>query len=168
MGLGCYDFYRSLMAKTLLEGAAFFTGLELRLERASKASVTRAARIIRDEARRVLGTYDYGWVPLAEATIAQKKTGDSPLLETGAMRKSIKYSVSGYRMHWEAHVGSNDPKALWQELGTRTIPARSFLAGAAMRKEHEIHKMCGHDLFHWLMTSHHPDFEDDWSYDGED
>lgn len=156
------------MPHSLLEGAAFFTGVQLRLEHASKASVTRSARIIRDEARRVLGTYDYGWTPLQEETIAQKKHGDTPLLETGEMRRSIKYSVSGHRLNWEAHVGSNNPKALWHELGTRTIPARSFLAGAAMRKEHEIHKICGHDLFHWAFTSHHPDFENDWSYDGED
>jgi hypothetical protein len=155
------------MAHSLLEGAAFFTGVQLNLERASKAAVTKSARLIRDEARRVLGTYDYGWVPLAESTIAQKETGDSPGLETGAMRKSIKYSVDGTRMHWEATVGSNDPHALYFELGTIHQPARSFLAGAAMRKQHEVHKICGHDVFHKAFSIH-PDFEDEWSYDGED
>jgi phage gpG-like protein len=156
------------MANSLLEGAAFFTGLELVIDRAAKAAVARSARLIRDEARRVLGTYDYGWEPLAEATIEHKATGDSPLLETGKLRKSIRYSVDGRPGHWVATVGSNDPKALYHELGTSRIPARSFLAGAAMQKESEIHKICGHDVFTFAVTSKHPDFEDEWSYDGED
>lgn len=157
------------MAYSLLEGAAFFTGVHLGMERATKAAVTKAARLVRDEARRVLGTYDYGWPHLAEATIARKQTGDSPGLETGAMRRSIKYSVSGSRMNWQANIGSNDPKALWFELGTVKQPPRSFLAGAAMHMQHEVHKICGHDLFHNMFSSSvHPDFEDEWSYDGED
>lgn len=155
------------MAHSLLEGAAFFTAVHARLEHASKAAVTRSARLIRDEARRVLGTYDYGWPSLAESTIAHKATGDSPGLETAKMRRSIKYSVSGSHMDWHANIGSNEPRALFFELGTRSQPPRSFLAAAAMHMEHEVHKVCGHDLFHNLL-SHHPDFEDDWSYDGED
>jgi hypothetical protein len=40
------------------------------------------------------------------------------------------------------HVGSNNDKAVWQELGTsRGIPPRSFLVGAAMRMERRIHQM---------------------------
>lgn len=153
---------------SLLEGAAFLTAVQLRIEHGSRAAVTKSARLIRDEARRVLGTYDYDWPALQEATIERKKTGDSPLLETGALRRSIKFSVSGSRDNWEATVGSNDPKALWHELGTVHIPPRSFLAGAAMRKEKEVHEICGNKLFEWAFGSHHPDYEDDWSYDGED
>jgi hypothetical protein len=41
-----------------------------------------------------------------------------------------------------AHVGSNNDKAVWQELGTTTIPARSFLAGAAAHKFNEV----GHEI----------------------
>src|ERR1700742_3610246 len=119
------------MAHSLLDGAAYFTGVQLAMDRASKAAVTKSARLIRDEARRVLGTYDYGWPSLAESTIERKKTGDSPGLETGAMRRSVKFSASGERMHWAATVGSNDPHALFFELGTVHQPARSFLAGAA-------------------------------------
>lgn len=156
------------MAHSLLEGAAYFTGVHMAMERTSKAAVTKSARMIRDEAKRVLGTYDYGWPSLADATIEHKKTGDSPGLETGAMRRSIKYSVTGSRMHWEANVGSNDPHALFFELGTIHQPPRSFLAGAAMRMEHKVHEICGVDLFKAVFSSNHPDFEDDWSYDGED
>jgi len=52
----------------------------------------KAAVVVRDEAQRVLGTYDYGWPSLAESTIAGKATGDSPGLETGAMRASLEIS----------------------------------------------------------------------------
>jgi hypothetical protein len=39
------------------------------------------------------------------------------------------------------HVGSNNDKAVWQELGTSRIPARSLLMGAAMRQGRKIHEM---------------------------
>lgn len=156
------------MAHSLLQGAAFFTGVHARLEHSSKAAVSKSARLIRDEARRVLGTYDYGWPSLAESTIARKAHGDTPGLETGAMRKSIRYSVSGSRMNWTATVGSNDPKALWFELGTIKQPPRSFLAGAAMHMQHEVRTICGRNLFKSIFSSSHPDFEDEWSYDGDD
>jgi hypothetical protein len=63
------------------------------------------------------------------------------LYETGELRDSIEHSVD--RDELTATVGSNNPKAVWQELGTVHIPARSFLAGAAMRKEAEIHALFG-------------------------
>ena|ERR1700682_4303800 len=53
------------------------------------------------------------------------------------MRDSIEWTAHGL----EGHVGSNNDKAVWQELGTRKIPPRSFLMGAAMHMEPEIHKM---------------------------
>lgn len=155
------------MAHTLLEGAAYFTGLSLNIERATKKSVVKACRVIRDEAKRVLGTYEYGWVSLAPSTIEHKATGDSPGLETGAMRSSIKYSIEGHKLNWVGMVGTNDPHALFFELGTIHQPPRSFLGGAAMHKEHEVKRILGHDFCHTVF-SHSPDHEDDWSYDGED
>jgi phage gpG-like protein len=153
---------------SLLEGAAFFTGVAVKIENGRKTALTKAARIIKKEAKRVLGTYDYDWPRLAEATIANKKTGDSPLLETGAMRSSITYSIDVEE--GIATIGSNDPKALWQELGTsRGIPPRSFLAGAAMHKEEEVKEVLGKKLFSHSFSAHATDdFEDAWSYDGED
>lgn len=157
------------MAHTLLEGAAFFAAVQARLEGATKAAVTKSARLVRAEARRVLGTYDYGWPGLAESTVKRKTTGDSPGLETKQMRRSIQYSVSGSRMDWTATVGSNEPRALYFELGTRSQPPRSFLAGAAMRMEAQVHIICGRDLFHQVLNRHSIDeVEDQWSYDGED
>jgi phage gpG-like protein len=100
----------------------------------------KAAKIIETEAKRVIGTYDYGWAPLAASTVAQKANGDTPLLETGAMRESIEHTVHGRK----AEVGSNSDIAVYQELGTARIPARSFLAGAAVHKGKEAaHAVAG-------------------------
>jgi hypothetical protein len=107
-----------------------------------------AARIIEDEAKRVIGTYEYGWPPLQPATVA-RKAADTPLYETGEMRDSIEHYVDPQSL--KAEVGSNNPKALWHELGTVTIPARSFLMGAAMRKEKEIVERTGVNI-HGLIT----------------
>ena len=98
-----------------------------------KRGLENAAVIVETEAKRVIGTYDYGWPALAESTLA-KKSADTPLLETGAMRDSIEHVVQGR----SANVGSNDDKAVWQELGTARIPARSFLGGAAAHKGKEV------------------------------
>jgi phage gpG-like protein len=130
---------------TLKEGAGFFTGVATLIPDARKRVLGKAATVIKNEAKRVLGTYDYGWEPLAESTVDRKETGDSPGLETGRMRDSIQSSVDAAT--GTATVGSNDPHALYFELGTVKQPARSFLAGAAMRKEAEVRKICGHDLF---------------------
>jgi hypothetical protein len=141
------------MAHSLLQGAAFFAGMSAAVDRAARKAVEKSAVIVEEEAKRVIGSYDYGWTPLAASTLAHK-AADTPLLETGAMRASLQYSTASHRDFWEAFVGSNDPKALFQELGTVHIPPRSFLAGASMRKEHEVHKICGHDLFHSIS---HPE-----------
>lgn len=109
----------------------------------------RAALVVQTEAKRVIGTYDYGWPRLQPETIA-RKGGDTPLLETGEMRDSIEISVSadGHT----ASVGSNNPKAVWHELGTVHIPARSFLMGAALRTEQEVHEIVGKSVFAGLMS----------------
>lgn len=100
---------------------------------AEKRGLEKAAVIIETEAKRVIGTYDYGWTPLAPSTVAQKANGDTPLLESGAMRDSIEHVVHATK----AYVGSNSDIAVFQELGTANIPARSFLGGAAVHKGKE-------------------------------
>jgi hypothetical protein len=79
--------------------------------------------------------YPY-WPALKPETLAHKMM-NTPLLETGELRGSIEWNSSGN----EGHVGSNNDKAVWHELGTARIPPRSFLAGAAMAMEDKIHKM---------------------------
>jgi phage gpG-like protein len=82
-----------------------------------------------------------------KGTIERKKTGDSPLLETGELRGSIEREV-----HEDvAYVGTNDKKAEFQEFGTSRIPPRPFLAGAAAAKHAEIGELIG-KYSHSLLT----------------
>jgi hypothetical protein len=143
------------MAHTPREAVAVFQDLTQRGNHAACVhALEKAAQIIEDEAKRVIGTYEYGWPPLAPGTL-QRKAADTPLYETGEMRDSIEHYVDADRL--KAEVGSNNPKALWQELGTNTkdglphIPPRSFLMGAAMRKEQEVHQLTGVTV-HGLIT----------------
>lgn len=110
--------------------------IEVALE--THIALHEATAIVQKEAKRVIGTYDYGWVPLAQATVddrvRQGYTPDDPLERTGELRESILRTVIGH----EGFVGSDNMKAVWQELGTKTIPPRSFLAGAAKHKMEEI------------------------------
>jgi len=73
---------------------------------------------------------------LSPETLARKMM-NTPLLETGELRASIEWNSTGN----EGHVGSNNDKAVWHELGTAKIPPRSFLMGAAQHMEGKIHKM---------------------------
>lgn len=43
--------------------------------------------------------------------------------------------------HGRAAVGSNEETAVWQELGTRTIPPRSFLMNSALYGHKELGKI---------------------------
>jgi phage gpG-like protein len=122
---------------TLVSFAAHLTTLERDLKMVEHAIIARACEMVCNEAKRVLGTYDYGWPQLKPETIARKMRGDSPLLETGELRASIEWTADG-NQGW---VGSNNDKAVWHELGTSRVPPRPFLAGAAQHVEHEIHKM---------------------------
>jgi phage gpG-like protein len=122
--------------------AAFLPVLALEVEHEKHKVLEKSAVIVEKEAKRVIGTYDYGWPPLKPATIARKATGDSPLLETGEMRDSIEHNVDSH----EARIGSNNDKAVWQELGTSRIPPRSFLGGALQHKADEIVKVIGQDI----------------------
>jgi phage gpG-like protein len=98
--------------------------LEIGLDKVGELASTMAAAYI--------GHYQPNWPRLAESTL-KNKSADTPLLETGEMRDSIRHEVDPLEL--EVVVGSADPKALWQELGTSRIPPRSFL-GLAM--EHSL------------------------------
>jgi phage gpG-like protein len=110
-------------------------------------AMEKAARLVEDEAKQEIGTYQeaagpfVAWEPLAESTLEQKERAgyappDSPLLRTGEMRDSIQHHSTAE----EAEVGSDDDRAVWQELGTSRIPPRSFLGGAAVRKADDVAK----------------------------
>ncbi len=94
--------------------------------------------VVEAQAREVIGTYLYGWTPLAEATkadrVRQGYPEDEPLLRTGALADSIHHMVEDQGSVVQGLVWSGDIVALWQEMGTsRGIPPRSFLFGSLFR-----------------------------------
>ena len=119
--------------------AAALGRMSVALEKGQHEALEECAKLVETTAKDALGTYVFGWAPLAPSTIAQKVTGDSPLLETGALKESIKHSVGGH----EALVGTNDPHAAFLELGTSRMPPRPFLSEAARRKVPEMERIVG-------------------------
>lgn len=57
-----------------------------------------------------------------------------PWYRSGALHNSISHEAEGDR----AVIGSADPVAVYQELGTRTDPPRPFLAAAASARAEAI------------------------------
>lgn len=108
-----------------------------------------AGRIVQKDAQDRIGEYQEAvggfpaWKQLAESTEAEKARlgypADAPLLRTGDMRDSIETEHNAL----EAIIGSKDPVAKYQELGTNRIPPRPFLGPAAFAKKHEIHAVIG-------------------------
>ncbi len=129
---------------SLVEAAAFFTETVVAVDHAERHAIERGAKTIQKEAKRVIGTYDYGWPELAASTQSDRESkgypADEPLLRDGTLRDSIQYTVISAK---EAEIGSNDKIAVYQELGTSTIPARSFLAGAAAHEAETVAKEVG-------------------------
>ena len=64
---------------------------------------------------------------------------DEPWLRSGALRNSVGAQADGLR----AVVGSNDPAAVPQELGTAHMPARPFLAPVAAAMGEEMARAVG-------------------------
>lgn len=91
--------------------------LEIGLDKVGELAATMAASYP--------GHYQPGWAPLKPETIARKRNGDTPLLETGEMRDSITHELLPAEL--TVVVGSPDKTALFQELGTSRIPPRPFL-----------------------------------------
>lgn len=124
------------MTFTLLRMAAKLAAVAVETDIAGQLAVAKAAVIVQANAKDAIGTYDFGWTPLAESTLAQKAL-DTPLFESGELKDSIEITM-GHHVAW---VGTNDDKAEWQELGTPTIPPRSFIRLAAINSEEQIHAM---------------------------
>jgi hypothetical protein len=114
------------------------------------------AQMIRDEAKRVIGTYELDWPQLAPSTQEERvKEGfpaNEPLLRTGELRDSIEYTVISDH---EAEVGSNLDIAVYQELGTAHIPPRSFLAAAGAHKGEDAAKVAGKIIANAIRAANH-------------
>lgn len=120
------------------------------VEEAAAVGLKAAAELVRDEAKAAIGEYHgaqgaatgsitFAWARLAPATVEEKtRLGyappDHPLLRTGEMRSSIEASSEGL----SAAVGSDSKVALYQEVGTKHVPPRPFLALAAHENVEKI------------------------------
>jgi phage gpG-like protein len=132
---------------TLETMAAHLLGVASAMPMAKHSALAHAAEIVKTEAVAEIGHYQgaagpfAAWAPLAESTL-DRKAADTPFARNRQMRDSIGTIVG----EEEASVGSNDDRAVWQELGTVKIPARSFLGGAAVRKSEEVRDIIGHTM----------------------
>jgi hypothetical protein len=121
---------------SLLGFVAHLHAIDRDMHELGPAIIAAACQLVCTEAKRVLGVGYIEWAPLSPETLAHK-TGPGPLKESGQLHDSIGWTAKGN----EGWVGSDDDRAIWHELGTFRIPARSFLAAAAMRMESKIHTM---------------------------
>jgi hypothetical protein len=131
------------MAFTLKDFADALTGFHPILEAATHELLELQCEVVEAEAKRVIGTYDYGWPQLAESTqkdrVNKGFSANEPLLRTGGLRDSIQHEIRD----GVGYVFSNSPIARYQELGTERIPPRSFLGGASRAMEDRCHEIAG-------------------------
>ena len=134
--------------------AAHLLAMEAKILAATERGLEKAARLIEKEAKSEIGEYQpekgpfEAWQDLATSTVTGKLQAgfevEKPLLRTGDMRDSLQHQVQVHGPgEGEAHVGSDSPVAVYQELGTSRIPPRSFLGGAAFAKAPEVRKILG-------------------------
>lgn len=123
---------------SLFTAAAKFGTFAIEYEAIRHATLERGAKLFLKKAQAAMGTYEYGWPPLAESTIERKTTGDTPLIETRTMIES-----GGYTVHFGyAVVGFEDPKILVHEYGNAHVPPRPVVGGTVAKHGAEIaHKI---------------------------
>lgn len=116
---------------------------------ALRTGLKRSAEIVEKQAKSEIGNYQHAvgsfdaWQELADSTkedrLKKGFTENDPLLRDGALRNSIKHEVHGL----DAVIGSESEIALYQEIGTNTIPPRSFLGTALENKQSQIVRLIG-------------------------
>lgn len=105
---------------------------------------------IEKESKAKIGEYQpaagqfIAWPWLADSTLRDKeKKGfsppDNPLLRTGEMRDSIGHTVS----HDQVDIGSDSDIAVYQELGTKNMPPRSFFGSTGVEQGDKVAEMIG-------------------------
>lgn len=130
-----------MKAFNILQFVAELPAIERDLHAAGPKIVERACQIVQKKAKAAIGKEHEMWPDLAPSTISEKQAHGyktpTPLLRSGGLRDSIEYTTSGL----EGAVGSNDPVAIFHELGTSRMPQRSFLVSSAISSEDKIARM---------------------------
>jgi HK97 gp10 family phage protein len=122
---------------SLAEFAAKLVASDGSLKAAEHDVIAKGCAMVAERAKDMIGVPQPGWATLAPETLKRKDGVNTPLLETGELRDSITWNADAH----EGYVGSNDKKAIFQELGTSRMPPRSFLGAAAVQMESDIDKM---------------------------
>lgn len=120
------------------EMALFFRASAVRVEAELTLETHKLLADIAKDAEALIGQERPQWHDLAPSTVAEKErlgytnqiSPTDPLLRTGEMRGSIESDAEKGDFWVDGVIGSNDKVALYQEMGTKTIPPRPFLAAA--------------------------------------
>jgi HK97 gp10 family phage protein len=139
---------------SLVGFAMFCAEMIVEVDHKKREALEAGAKIIEKEAKRVIGTYDYGWPELAESTQQERERegfpADEPGLRTGEMRDSIQHRVIDDK---EAQIGSDDQHLVYFELGTVKQPPRPVLSQAAVHKEKEVAHEMGRVIVKQLLPA---------------
>jgi HK97 gp10 family phage protein len=130
---------------------------EAGLRPAAAVALTETMASVATEAKAYIGHEMPFWPPLAESTIRDKEQAGfptpAPLLRTGELRNSIEFEVDAGTLM--GAVGSHDPVALFQEIGTSKIPPRPFLKTAMINSEPQAKIFFGR-MLETLLTPRRP------------
>jgi phage gpG-like protein len=121
---------------------------------------THAAETVRDIAKAKIGYYQDAeggfpaWAPLAASTEAEKRRlgapAGAPLLRHGDLYASIEFQAEMNILEGNAVVGSDSDIAVYQELGTPTIPPRPFLGPAGFESRETIALEASETIISWV------------------
>jgi phage gpG-like protein len=138
---------------SLGEFAAHLLTMEADLKLAEEAIVVKGCKIMQRAAKGMLGIPQPIWAPLKPETIAHKGKGNTPLLETGAMKESIAITAPVKEGNVTAgYVGTNNPKAVFQEFGTSHIPSRPFLGAVAIGRAGQVQEMAAKIVYNTMVN----------------
>lgn len=137
-----------------------------------RAALDFIGQHIEDKSKKAIGHYQKGadgfedWQELSESTKADKvKKGYvfndefNPLYREGDLKESIHHVVSplnGQNQNelGKVYIGSPLDIALYQEMGTAKIPARSFLGLTLFKEKYQIEYILGLFLNNWIINTY--------------
>lgn len=145
---------------SFLEAATHCAELALAQHEADHRALERATKLLQRKVKIKFGTYQpqagqfLEWAELADSTKADREAQgfpeNEPLLRTGDLRESVERLVKDS----EGYVGSNSDIAVYQEIGTKHIPPRSFLGSTGVENAEAVANICGEEAVMALVSQH--------------
>lgn len=145
---------------SFLEAAVYCGELALLQHEADKHALEKATKLLQTKVKEKFGEYQpeagpfVAWAELAESTKQDRERqgypDNEPLLREGDLRESVDRLVRDK----EGFVGSNSDIAVYQELGTKSIPPRSTFGSAAVENMEVIVEIVGEGAVAALVGKH--------------